>query len=426
MRKLLSIFLLILLLAACSVNPVTGKNEVNFMSESWEREVGNKLYYQSRQAQGGDFILDERLNRYIQEVNQRLSAQASRNLDWEIEIINSSAPNAWALPGGKMAINRGLLTELNSEAELAAVLGHEIVHADAAHGAKAQSTGVLSQVGAMAAGIYLGSKAESDLARNAAMLMPSLGAALITQKYGRDAERESDKYGMRYMSAAGYDPQGAVDLQATFLRLSEQGKSNWLNGLFASHPPSAERLANNRKMAAKLPTGGELGQQRYQQEIARLNKMQPAYAAYDEGRKALQKKDVRTAIKLANKAIDLQPKEALFYSLRGDTYINKQQYKQAERAFSQAISRNDGYFYPFLRRGLVRHNRGQTEKARQDFERSQQLAPTATASKALGDLALARGDRDAAIAYYQVAARSNSPVGQAANSQLQRLIYPGR
>ena len=424
MYKSLFLCLLVLLVAGCSVNPVTGKNEVNFMSEAWERETGSKLYYQSRQAQGGDFILDQRLNNYIKSVNQRLAAQASRNLDWEIEIINSSIPNAWALPGGKMAINRGLLTELNSEAELAAVLGHEIVHADAAHGAKAQSTGMVTQVGALAAGIYLGNKAESDLARSSAMLLPSLSAALITQKYSRDAERESDKYGMRYMSAAGYDPQGAVNLQETFLRISEKRNNNWLNGLFASHPPSAERVQNNRNMAAKLPSGGELGRQRYQQEIARLNKMRPAYDAYDKGRRAMQKKDYREASKLANRAIKLQPQEALFYSLRGDIYLSQKKLTQAERAYSQAISRNDGYFYPFLQRGLVRNQRGDTERARRDLQRSQQLAPTASASKALGDLELARGNQQTAIAYYQSAARSNSPAGRAAAYQLQQLSGP--
>ncbi len=426
MPKLLLICLLSLLFSGCSVNPVTGKNEVNFMSESWERETGSKLYYQSRQAQGGDFILDERLNQYIKGVNQRLAAQASRNLDWDIEIINSSVPNAWALPGGKMAINRGLLTELNSEAELAAVLGHEIVHADAAHGAKAQSTGMLSQVGAMAAGIYLGSKADSELARNAAMLVPGLSVALITQKYGRDAERESDQYGMRYMSAAGYDPQGAVDLQETFLRISENKNSNWLNGLFASHPPSFERLQNNRKMANKLPAGGEMGRERYQREVARLKRMQPAYSAYDDGLKALAKKDLQTAIQLANKAINLQPKEANFYSLRGDVYIAQQKYGQAERAFSQAINRNDGYFYPFLRRGLVHNQRGHTDQARRDLERSQQLAPTASASKTLGDLEMLRGNRETAIAYYQQAAQSNSQIGREARYKLQQLTYSDR
>ncbi len=131
-------------------------------------------------------------------------------------------PNAWALPGGKIAINRGLLTELKSEAELAAVLGHEIVHAAARHGAKAQERGTLLQVGLAAAQI---GAAVSDVDTNVAGLLiqgAGVGAQLVQQKYGRDQELESDQYGMKYMKLAGYDPWGAVTLQETFVRLSQQ------------------------------------------------------------------------------------------------------------------------------------------------------------------------------------------------------------
>jgi len=418
----LSFFILICtVLSACSVNPVSGKKNLNFMSESWERETGKSLYYQSRQAQGGDFILDAQLNQYIKGVNQRLAQQARRNLDWEIEILNSSLPNAWALPGGKMAINRGLLIELKSEAELAAVLGHEIVHADAAHGAQAQSTGMLGQAGAMAAGIYLSSKADTGLSQQAAILLPSLGVQLLTQKYGRDAERESDKYGMLYMSKAGYNPQGAVELQETFLRMKGSEKANFLNGLFASHPPSAERLENNRRMAAKLPQGGEMGRDRYLREIRRLKSIQPAYDNYDDGREALKNRNYSEALSLVNQSIRRLPDEGIFYALRGDIYLERKRFEEADKAFTQAIQRNDGYFYPFLRRGLLRSHLGKNETARRDLQRSQQLAPTADASKVLGDLELQRGNRNLATRYYQQAARSNTSSGNAARARLQQL-----
>ena len=86
-----------------------------------------------------------------------------------------------------------------------------------------------------------------------------LAGQLTLMKYGRDAELESDKYGMRYMSAAGYDPQGAVTLQETFVRLSEGRKQDWLSGLFASHPPSQERVDANRRRLKNLPEGGRVG-----------------------------------------------------------------------------------------------------------------------------------------------------------------------
>ena len=122
-----------------------------------------------KQSQGGEFILDPQLTGYVQEVGSRLAAHARRHgeLDFEFSILNDSVPNAWALPGGKIVINRGLLVALQSEAELAAVLGHEIVHADAAHGARAQSKGLVTQSAAMISMVILGSAIDSQEARDA-------------------------------------------------------------------------------------------------------------------------------------------------------------------------------------------------------------------------------------------------------------------
>ena len=92
---------------------------------------------------------------------------------------------------------------------------------------------------------------------------------MLMMKYGRGAELESDKYGMRYMSKAGYDPVGAVSLQETFVRLSEGRNQDWLSGLFASHPPSQERVDANRKRLKNLPSGGIIGKERYKAAMAK-------------------------------------------------------------------------------------------------------------------------------------------------------------
>ncbi len=127
-------------------------------------------------------------------------------------MLNSSVPNAWALPGGKIAVNRGLLTELANEAELAAVLGHEIVHAAARHGAQAQERGVLLQGGLVAAQLGAAMGGVDDQAANLLALGTNVGAQLVTMRYGRDAELQADLYGTRLMKAAGYDPRAAVTL----------------------------------------------------------------------------------------------------------------------------------------------------------------------------------------------------------------------
>jgi predicted Zn-dependent protease len=249
----LGCLLALLALAACGVNPVTGKKEIQFVSEGQELKLGEQNYAPMRQAEGGDFDVLPELTTYVNEVGQKLAAVADRKLPYEFVVLNNSVPNAWALPGGKIAVNRGLLTELQSEAELAAVLGHEIVHAAARHGAKAQERGTLLQAGMAAAQI---GAAVGGVDTNVAGLLiqgAGVGAQLVQQKYGRDQELEADYYGMKYMKLAGYDPGGAVTLQETFVRLSQQGgakQQSWLEGLFASHPPSIERVEKNKATAA--------------------------------------------------------------------------------------------------------------------------------------------------------------------------------
>jgi len=237
-RYLLLLLLTLSLLTGCATNPVTGKKELSLVSEAQELAIGAKQYSPARQSQGGDYVVDRQLTTYVNPVGRRLAAVSDRKLPYEFKVLNSSVPNAWALPGGKISINRGLLTELRSESELAAVLGHEIVHAAARHGAQQMSKGMLLQTAVLGTVVATQGKDYGNLAQMGA----NIGAQLISQKYGRDAERESDYYGMQYMVRAGYDPQGAVDLQRTFVKLSEGQRQDWLSGLFASHPPSHERV----------------------------------------------------------------------------------------------------------------------------------------------------------------------------------------
>lgn len=269
------LLLALLALSGCGTNPVTGERELQFVSESQELAIGAKEYAPTRQSQGGDLKVLPELSAYVNEVGQKLAAVSDRQLPYAFVVLNASVPNAWALPGGKIAINRGLLTELDNEAELAAVLGHEIVHAAARHGAKSQERGTLLQVGMVAAQVGV---AMSDVGATAGNLMvqgAGVGAALVSTKYGRDAELESDYYGMRYMQRAGYDLRGAVTLQEKFVKLSAASgrNQNWLEGLFASHPPSPERVARNEATLAELgnPAGGNLGQERYAAQIGRAH-----------------------------------------------------------------------------------------------------------------------------------------------------------
>ena len=405
------------LLGGCAVNPVTGKKELSLVSEAQELRIGEQQYAPMRQAQGGDYVVDPELTTYVSQVGQRLAAVSDRKLPYEFHVLNSSVPNAWALPGGKIVLNRGLLTELNSEAELAAVLGHEITHAAAKHTARTISRGMLLQ-GAMMATVV--ATQSSDYAQ-LAQLGAGLGAQLVTQKYGRDAEREADYYGMRYMSRAGYDPRGAIELQKTFVKLSEGRRQDWLTGLFASHPPSRERVQNNLKTLAELPPGGDDGKQRFQNKVARLKKTKPAYDAYDKGRKALAKGDISTARQLAEKARRLEPREAHFEALLGDIEGKRGNNGAALAHYNRATQLNNGFFYYHLQKGVINAKLGNRQQAKLELDNSIKLLPTADAFNSLGNIARQERRYDEAKKYYAKAAQDKSATGKQAYGALVEL-----
>lgn len=409
------------LLSACGTNPVTGKTELQLVSQSQEINIGRENYLPSIQSQGGPYVVDKTLSQYVDSVAQGLARVSDRpDLPYEFVVLNNGVPNAWALPGGKIAVNRGLLLQLNNEAELAAVLSHEIVHAAARHGAKSMERGMLLQAGIVGLGVATNEQDNADMIVGAA----ALGSQLISQKYGRDAELEADKYGMKYMAKAGYDPAAAVELQKTFVKLSKGKESNWLQGLFASHPPSQERVNENINTARQLNSGGVLKRDVYQQHIAHLKKAAPAYDKYQDAKLALKANDGQKALSLVDEAIKLEPREGLFYALQGDVYYHDKEFPRAEQAFDKAVNLNPEFFLFYLERGLTRQKLQHNQQARADLEKSIDLLPTAPAHHALGEIAMTRNDTPAAKQHFAKAATSNSAIGRQSATAYARLDLP--
>ncbi|WP_084005389.1 M48 family metalloprotease [Gilvimarinus polysaccharolyticus] len=413
---------LAILTTGCSVNPVTGQNELSLMSPAQEVALGAQQYTPSQQSQGGRYVVDPDLNVYVNKVGQKLAAVSDRReLPYEFVVLNNDVPNAWALPGGKIAINRGLLVLLGDEAELAAVLGHEIVHAAARHGAKQQTQGTLLNAGLMAAGVALASQDQQTAGLAVGAL--GVGAQAWQARYGRDQELESDQYGIEYMVRAGYDPQGAVELQKTFVKLSEGQQANWMESFFASHPPSQQRVEINKKLAAQRP-GGARNKTEYQRAIAQLKSDQSAYADYQKALQALSAENVAEAKQLTDRALAKQPKENLFWELKGRIAANEKDFAGSEQAFSKSIAANPEYFRPYIYRALAYRQLDKPDASASDLDKSMQLLPTQIASFYLGEYALQKGDKQKAVAYFQQAVQGGGEIGQAAQAQLQKLQQP--
>ncbi|MDA1043813.1 MAG: M48 family metalloprotease [Verrucomicrobia bacterium] len=410
-----------LLLAGCATNPVTGRNELHLVSEGREVSIGEGAYIQQQQAQGGPYLTDPDIDAYVKSVGNKLVAVSDRSyLPYEFVVLNNSVPNAWALPGGKIAVNRGLLTELKSEAELAAVLGHEIVHVAARHGAKSIERGTALQVGLMGLGLAVDDHDYRDYILQGA----NVSTFLVTMKYGRSAELEADEYGIKYMVKAGYDPHAAVELQETFLRLANGRSSGWLEGLLASHPPSRERVIENAKSAQAYPPAGFRGEAEYQTAIAPLRASKPAYEALEKGYVALKEGRTADALKLSDEGIKITPREAHLFGLKAKGHLARGELQASRAALDEAIALNNQYFEFYLLRGKARESMGDVEGARKDLERSTSLLPTASAHLQLGLIAQKSGRSSEAIRHFELAAKSETTEGVQAFQSLAQLDMP--
>ncbi|MFW2421613.1 MAG: M48 family metalloprotease [Porticoccaceae bacterium] len=407
-------------LTACAVNPVTGARELALVSEAQEIELGRANYANYRQQQGGDYTLQPELSDYVADVGARLAAFSDRpDLPYEFVVLNNSTANAWALPGGKIAINSGLLRHLRDEAQLAAVIGHEIIHAAARHGAAQMSRSMLLNVGLAA--IAVGTEGQAAEWFGTAS---QYGAAAWMARYGRADELESDYHGIKLMVAAGYDPLAAVELQETFVELSEARSNDFISALFASHPPSQARVDANRQQVAELGVAGERYRQRYERMTAALTAAEPAYLAAEEAGKLLRQKEYDQALVKSSVAVELLPQQGQFWLLRAAIWRGLERPDKAEKALTTAIRKTPKYFLPYLQRAQLRWQRDAISEAAADYRDSFSRLQTAQAAYYLGVIAQRRGDQATAESYFSQAAKLGGEYGQRAAEQRAQLRQP--
>jgi predicted Zn-dependent protease len=417
MTKISIGFLLLALLCNCSTNPVTGERQFSLMSEAQEIAIGQQNYRPYQQQQGGLYVVDPDLNLYVKRVGQSLARVSDKpDLPYDFVVLNSSVPNAWALPGGKIAINRGLLVLLEDEAQLAAVLGHEVVHAAARHSAQQMTQRQLLGIGTVLAGVAL----QDD--RNAGLYgLGVMGAAALYQaRYGRNQELEADAYGIEYMVEAGYEPRAAVELQETFVTLSQGKQASLFDNLFASHPPSQARVEKNIALTQALPQGRR-NREAYQQAISQLKRDAAAYKTHSEALKAAKDKQFDTARDLAKRAIKMQEEESLFHITLGQIELSQKQFSRAETHFGDAKRFNPGYFMSTLGLGLAQKQQQKYREAKLNLEASLALLPATITQYELGEVEQALGNRSRAIRYFQSVAQSGGEAGAAARQKLNEL-----
>ena len=231
---------------ACATNPVTGDRQLALISEAQELEIGRHTAEEVRSTLG--LVDSPALQRYVQRVGTAIARQSHRpNLPWTFGVVDDPTPNAFALPGGYIFLTRGMMNLMNSEAELAAVLGHEIGHVTARHSVTAISRQQLAQLGLGLGGIFF---------PQAQPLAGALGAGLelLFLKHGRDAERQADELGFDYALTQNYAVSEMADVFTALERAGDDQRSplpSWLS----THPAPGERVEQVRQRIAELPAG---------------------------------------------------------------------------------------------------------------------------------------------------------------------------
>lgn len=251
-------FVLVFTVTTCARNPVTGRRELSLVSESQEIAMGQEGAQAVVATMG--LVPDSGLQRYVSALGTRMAKASERpGLPWVFGVIDDPLVNAFALPGGPVFITRGILTHMNSEAQLASVLGHEIGHITAKHSVSQMSQAQLAQLGL---GVAMIVKPELAQFGNLA----SQGLGLLFLKFGRDDELQSDDLGFRYMVQAGYHPSEMAEMFRTLQRQggsSEGGIPEWLS----THPDPGNRVENTlqRIASATMPTGLNINRDQFLQ-----------------------------------------------------------------------------------------------------------------------------------------------------------------
>jgi predicted Zn-dependent protease len=225
--------LLLLTLAACALNPATGKRQLILVSEGKELQLG-KENDKAVLAQFGRYE-DQDLQEYIREIGKKLAARSERpDLEWSFKVVDDPLVNAFALPGGYIYVTRGILAHFDSEAEMASVLGHEIGHVTARHSVNQMSKAQLASI-VLGAGMLV----REDLQALGGVAEAGLGVLFL--KFGRDDERQADDLGLRYLIKSGYDPRPMAAVFTTLKRVSKAGGGDRPPGWMSTHPDPENR-----------------------------------------------------------------------------------------------------------------------------------------------------------------------------------------
>jgi len=363
------------LAAGCATNPVTGEKQLMLVSEDQEVQMDRQYSPVQFSADLG-VSQDSALNAYIDRTGKKMTAKTHRtHMPYNFHVVNATYVNAYAFPGGSIAVTRGILLSLENEAELAALLGHELGHVNARHTAQQMSKGSLTQ--AIVGGLSAVAGTQGSVFGDMASQLGQISAGALLASYSRDNEREADALGMEYMVRTGYNAQGMVGLMDVLRSLSKHDP-NAIELMFATHPMSDERYSTAVETAKtkyqddqKLP----LYRERYMDNTARLRAKKGAIEEIQKGQEEMGKKQFSKADAHFRKALKKASNDYAALVLMATSQLVQKKYAVGRQYAEMAKKAYPQEARAYYLSGFAKLQTKQFESAYQDFKQNEKLLP---------------------------------------------------
>jgi predicted Zn-dependent protease len=411
----------------CATNPVTGKQELMLVSEDQEIAIDKENSPHQFSSDYGP-LQDKTLNDYINRTGKNMGARTHRpTMPYSFRGVNATYVNAYAFPGGSIACTRGILLALDDEAELAALLGHELGHVNARHTAARMSKGILTQAAVAMAGVAVAVGTDSAALGGLTAGAGSIAAGALLAKYSRDDERQADALGMEYMVRSNYSTKGMIGLMDMLRSLSKR-KPNAIEMMFATHPMSDERYKTAVETSAKKYESAKdfpLHRERYMDHTAKLRAIKGAIEEMQNGEKAMAKKDYPTAEGHFRKALKEAPEDYAGLCMMSKCLMAQKKYEEARRYADKAKQVYPEEAQAHNLAGITKLVKGDFGHAYEDFSSYERLLagnPNTIFLKAYSLEGTGRR-RDAANEYYRYLNTVNQ--GDQAQYAYKRLVEWG-
>jgi predicted Zn-dependent protease len=355
------------LLTGCAVNPVTGEQQLMLVGEATEIQVDrDNSPYQFSADYGA--VRDPSLNAYIDGVGRKIAVLTHRPaMPYSFRAVNAAYVNAYAFPGGSIALTRGILLNMESEAELAGLIGHELGHVNARHTARQMTKGMVTSL--VLAGVAIAVAGQDESAAELVAGLGGIAAGALLAHYSRDNERQADELGMEYMTRAGYSPQGLIDLME-MLRSLHKREPNALELMFSTHPMSSERydMATRRASASyaaemSLP----MGRESYLDHIAGIRAQKELIESVQKGEKAIAAEKYGEAETILQSALQQSPDDYTALLLMAKCQLVLEKSGEAERHADAAHQVYPEEPQALQVRGVARLRGGRYDEAYADF-----------------------------------------------------------